>query len=434
MPGVYRSKAEGSFSGYRSTLMNTDIYGKPQLTCSIHLDYISRLFELLYKHSDNYEEVAYSLENAAKYMNLLQKYNLPTREYNQLYGFMLYLLHFFEIYKYYKEYIIQQGDGPIKYFKSMFSFKPRTNPASLYNTLTVTQRNSLKKMVDEIRNNPDEYDTYVISMMDNMNEKKCVYTKNLKGVPNGMYNYDNEDLETYLGLQEFKRFIKMDVPCINPYDPGHTFDSELSTLVYLNEDVFEVDHSSQVWEWPTDIRSISYEFRDMSDLLLTSLRMMGEEENTHFNHYFERDMISPIELKEMINIIFHQFFETLFNRGKVSKKISSKKKPKSKSNKKCPEHKVYDRKSKNCRDRKICQKGSVRDKKTGLCKSKSKSRSSSKSSSKSRSRSRSKSAKRSKTKCTGDKVYDRKINKCRDRKICQKGTSRDKKTGLCKSK
>jgi hypothetical protein len=311
MPGVYRSRAPGAFSGYRNELLDTDIYGKPQLTCSIRLDYIYKLFDMIYNHSNNYEEIGTSMELVGKYMNLLQKYKLSTQELNQLHGFLLYLLHFFEIYKYYTKYRKEQGDGPIKYFKSMFVIKPRTNPSSLYKTLTLRQRSAIEKVIKELQDQPqDEYDTYLVSIISNIDKKKCVYTKNLKGVPNAMYNYDNEDLETYLGFQEFKRFIKMDIPCVDPYDPDDAIDSELPTLVYLGDDIFEVDNSSQVWEWKTDIRSITYEFRDMIDLMYMSLQFMGEEENPHFSHFLEHEMVSPSELKEMVNIIFNQFFRS----------------------------------------------------------------------------------------------------------------------------
>jgi hypothetical protein len=103
MPGVYRSKAPDAFSGYRSKLLDTDIYGKPQLTCSIRLDYIYKLFTMIYKYSNNYEEVGASLEKSEKYMKMVKHYKLSTQEINQLHGFFLYLLHFLEVYKYYKE-------------------------------------------------------------------------------------------------------------------------------------------------------------------------------------------------------------------------------------------------------------------------------------------------------------------------------------------
>lgn len=340
IPGVYPSLNEG-YAGYRPTLFAYDIVGKPQLTCTIRLEYIYKLFELIHEYSDHYAEVTQPGNWVLTYMNVLPESG-STLERNQIRGFLLYLLHYYEQYKTYT-----MDRSQFHYFKSIFFIKPRTNPASLYSTLSNAQRAYLTRFEHALPNlEPTEYTLFLLHVLPTLNNKDCVYLKNLAGVPAGLYKYDTDDLETYMGLTDHKRNVKFNVPCVEPY--GFKDEMQIPRISYediVGENPFTVDGvPATVWEWQTGTRCVAYEFRDLAGMVLTALRMKGEEENPAYASLLESDMIDPDQLNAMMDLIFTTFFRALFAPAKrVSKK-------------KCPDGQVFDRSTKRCRQSKRKQK------------------------------------------------------------------------------
>jgi len=373
--GVYATKHEGVYAGYRTEMFGYDLTGKPQLTATIRLDYVLRLFELVYNHSeDYYEQVATSLDLSRQYMDLLPLDVMSARERNEMHGFVVYLLHYFEQYKRYVLYLDEHGgEQGTTYFKSFFFIKPRTNPASLYTKLSRNQHVFLGRLQTALTHiEPTEYTEYLIRVLSKVDNKDCVYAKNIRGVPNGLYRYDMDDLDTYLGFMEHKKQIEVGVPCVDDFH-------EIPVLSYYGENDFDVKGTHSLWEWKTTTRAVAYEFRDMMEMVAISLSILREEDNEYYYQFFKADMITPSQLKEMVHLLMRGFFTELFSKRRVSRKkcpdgqVWDKtdkrcREPKRRvSRKKCPDGQVWDKTDKRCRESKRCKKGERRDKSMKRC-------------------------------------------------------------------
>ena len=398
--GVYPANREGVYAGYRTDMFDYDITGKPQLTCTIRLDYIVRLFELIYNHSENYyEQIATSIELAEEYMLLLPLDALKTHERNEMHGFVLYLLHYFEQYKRYQIYLEEQGDSKsATYFKSFFFIKPRTNPASLYTKLSSHQKSFLTRFQHALRLIPEtDYTAYMLRVLSKLDNTDCVYVKNLYSVPNGLYRYDVEDLDTYLGFQNHKKQIEVGVPCVEEFH-------EIPSLSYYGENDFVVQGTHSIWEWKSQTRAVAYEFRDMMEMVAISMSILREEENEYYYQFFKADMITPFQLKEMIHLLMRGFFKELFSKKRVSRS-------------KCPQGQVWDKDEKRCRaskrrvSTKKCPQGQVWDKDEKRC--------------------RASKRRVARDKCKEGQVWDKDEKQCRESKRCKKGEKKDKSTKRC---
>jgi hypothetical protein len=347
IPGAYPAKKKG-WIGYRSTLRESDIYGVPQLTTSFNLAYLPKLFDLLYNSNfEKYEEFQMDYAN-----NVMEQWNLKylkcnEHDANELYGFILYLFHY---YGGYLKYLRKKNIN--KYLKNIFWLKPRTNPATLYASFTKSQRSHLKtliKILDDDRNNYTEdykkYVVYLIAIITKLevaiDKKECVYVSDIADIPNGLYRYDMSSYEIYVGMDRNPHLFTRDIPCVDQYQ--HPEDEEkdlLPTISYGEDEEFYISSGgfTGVWEWKTSKRGeVAFEFRRMRDLFKISLDMEGEGDNPQFAEFFEANYMTTSQLSEMMSIIFNSFMRYVFTEGT------------SKSKNKCKEGKHRSRKTGRCR-------------------------------------------------------------------------------------
>ena len=380
--GAYESK-DGGWVGYQKELNQTNIIGKPQLTASFNLKYIPLLFKILSPYNQEFD--TYFADNVMKIWGIKN---------DELYGFILYLCHY---YKRYLEY--SNNKDMYHYFKTIFFLKPRTNPATVYNMMTKTQKMHISKLKTKISSylskNKDleeleEYLVYlqnIITFIEHaVEEKDCVYTNDIPNVPNSLYHYDKESFEMAVAFEQQPEYVTKDIPCVDPYEKaGMPIDDPLPTLSYGEDEEFYVSTGfTNVWEWQTKEKGVvAFEFRDVTELFGIALDIDGEYENPGFAHFFGIDMYTPMEVSEMISYILRTIFQKIF-KEKSSKKSNSKKAKSPKKSKKSPKGSKKSLKGskkslKKCTDDKerspktgrcikTCQPGKKRNPVTGRCK------------------------------------------------------------------
>lgn len=399
-PGGYKG-VQSDYVGYRNFLLDDDIAGKPQLTMSFHLSYLPKLFEVYSDHY-SYKTNEFRTDFANRIMAMWELKHTDAT----LHGFILYLCHYYNMYLNYKKYSEEYD-----YFKSTFFFKPRTNPASLYESLTAVQKQHLDDLLVIIsehnkRNQRSKklfhhYLRFIERVMKQIKEaipkKDCLYTKNLPNLPNSLYKYDTESMEIYYGIQNHSKQIK-NISCIDLYEDENTdkrLDEPLPTLSYGEDEEFYISTGfTNAWEWPvTGKQEVAYEFRMLVDIANVSIELMDRDPKQYKELF--TDHITPERLYMMIELIFESFVKYVFKDKpktvKESIKQSSKKSEKSKESEKKEKPKKSIRKpkkekskskesSKKSKEKKEKPKKSIRKPK----KEKSKSKESKKSSKKSK--------------------------------------------------
>jgi len=407
-PGVYPGKIEGTYGGYHNDLQENSINGKPQITITLPLTFVHRLFEMIYSYSENkYEEYRVPLEICSSLLFRIQSIgSLTHMEIKEIHGFLLYLLHYHTNYEYYVQ--LRNQNAINTYFKSIFFTKPRTNPAILFKMLNTNQHMALRILLDMLSeenklekvksgdsstssdSSEPSWITYLRNLIPKMDNQDCVYTKGARlgnDIPNALYNYDKEeDVNTFIGMEMYEKSFEKNIPCVDPYDPVDMLNSSLPIISYNGSWDVKGSAPAQIWEWKnTGDKMVAFEFRDINELVYISLLMNNINPDEYlYQHLFENDMVSPSILKEMISIIF-TFFEKLFNgktttikhkksknkstvnklkspkKSKVKKskspKVKKLKSPKVKKSKNCNADEVRDKKSKKCRNRIRCQNG-----------------------------------------------------------------------------
>jgi hypothetical protein len=342
---------------------------------------------MIYSYSENnYEEYQLPLEICNKLIIRLQSVAyLSITDVQELQGFILYLLQYITNYEYYVE--LKKQKKASFYFKSVFFTKPRTNPAVLYQFLNKIQQDALVRLLDilsyeyNVGTETPSWVNYLREIIPKMKNKDCVYTKGKQlgyTIPNALYNYDKEDdVNTFIGMEEYEKSFIKNIPCVNPYDPADKLDSAIPKIVYDGAEWdIEGTAPAQIWEWKsTGDKMVAFEFRDLTELVYISLLMKGVNPDLmKYQYLFKNDMVNPTTLKDIISIIF-TFFEILFHgknkqsvkkrkkstsvkKEKKSKARHSKQPKKSKTKKStCKSGQVIDKKSNTCRDRKRCKNG-----------------------------------------------------------------------------
>ena len=335
MPGVYPGKNDdGTICGYKNKFDEYSIYGKPQITISMPLSSVPKMFEMLYQSSTYYQEYEMPLtiaESLLLRIDSISKLNKSNRA--QVHGFLLYLLHYFTSYEYYIK--LKEDKVPTGYFKSVFLTKPRTNPSILFTSLNKVQQDAIIGLIDILSHEPlpiPEWSRYLQELVPSLTAQKCVYTKgnNLgRDIPNALFNYDKEDVVTYMGMEEYKSSFSLDVPCVDPYDPNNIINSPIPTISYLGEDDWNIEGSApnQIWEWKsTGAGMVSFEFRDLNEMSQVCLTLLGKDSSLpEYSALFEASLVSPETLKLMITLLF-DFFQELFQGATRSRKSAKKQK------------------------------------------------------------------------------------------------------------
>jgi hypothetical protein len=358
IPGAYPDRDK--WVGYRKTLNAYDIVGKPQLTMSFHLSYLPKLFNVL-DGSESEEFTRY-------YADIIMK-KWKTKD-NALYGFILYLCHYYSRYLHYIKH-----KGLFHYFKTAFWLKPRTNPSTLYKSLTKSQQMKLRELAvlldkqneNEYSNDIAKYIIYIRNILHRIEEslltKNCIYASGIVGINNSLYHYDEESIEMYFGMEKHSNHIKKNIPCVDPYEDDDDIEKDpLPTLSSSDgESFFASSGFTSVWEWnSTGKGEVVYEFRNLQDLFAIALEGEGELDNPNFQSFFEFDMYTPSQLSEMIRIIFQSFFRYVF-----SEKTKSVKRKSVKTKSECKEGKEINKKTGRCIQK--CKEGTKRNKKSGRC-------------------------------------------------------------------
>ena len=364
IPGAYPD--HDKWVGYRKTLNPYDIVGKPQLTMSFQLSYLPKLFNVL----DGSEEFTGYYADI-----IMEKWKLKKKD-NTLYGFILYLCHYYNRYLHYIKH-----KGLFHYFKTAFWLKPRTNPSTLYNSLKKCQQKKLRELAvlldkedeNEYNNDVAKYIIYIRNILHRIEEslstKNCIYSSGIVGINNSLYHYDEESIEMYFGMEKHSDHIKKNIPCVDPYE--HDDDMEKDPLPTLSssdgESFFASSGFTSVWEWnSTGKGEVVYEFRDLQDLFGIALEGEGELDNPNFESFFKFDMYTPTQFSEMIRMIFHSFFRYVFSDDKKTKKSVKKTTKKSvKRRSPCKSGKEINKKTGRCV--KSCKPGTKRSKKTRRC-------------------------------------------------------------------
>lgn len=127
----------------------SSIIGKPQMTVGVSLKYIPKIYLLysLYDKNSNTESL-YNLSENILEKSGIKDLSLTNDEYLTLLGFMILMVNY-SIHFFYQK--------PNDYFKMNFNIKLRTNPASLYESLSLKLKNVfpmileyLKKEIEDI--------------------------------------------------------------------------------------------------------------------------------------------------------------------------------------------------------------------------------------------------------------------------------------------
>lgn len=362
IPGAY---PEGNkWVGYRKTLNPYDIVGKPQLTMAFHLSYLPKLFNLL-DGSGSEEFTGYYADI------IMKKWKLKKKD-DTLYGFILFLCHYYNRYLHYIK-----NKGSFHYFKTAFWIKPRTNPSTLYESLTQSQQMKLKDLTllldkdkDEYSDDITKYMIYIRNILHRIEKslvtKNCVYSSGIVGINNSLYHYDEDSIETYFGMEKHSDHISKNIPCVDPYEDDDDVEKDpLPTLSSSDgESFFASSGFTSVWEWKsTGKGEVVYEFRDLQDLFEIALYGDGELDNPNFQSFFEVDMYTPSQLAEMIRIIFQSFFRYIFSDQKSEK--TKKKTSKSVKKTSCKKGKEINKNTGRCIQK--CKEGTKRSKKSGKC-------------------------------------------------------------------
>ena len=323
IPGSYLTDQPEIVAGYRTDISTDDIIGKPQLTCSFDMSLIIPLFELLSKHgtmSELKEPLAYT-----------KQYSSWIHSSPSIQGFLFYLLMYLEHYRYYQEKVKEDELG---YFKSVFDVKPRTNPAVLFRGLSIEDQKEvylLKTLLVKKSDLDDRFSDDVSVMIGLLDNKNCVYTKDLPGVTNAMYIYDMEDETNVIGYQQYRDNMKR-VPCIHPYDPNELLKSKIPYLQFQEDEEFQVDGDApvQIWEWGmTEPHHVAFEFRNLRELCRYAIELQYGDEETEFDALLESESVTLEQLKEILYLIFG-LLESAFPSSirRTSKKIKKTKKSK----------------------------------------------------------------------------------------------------------
>jgi len=406
IPGAY---PDGSnWVGYRKDLTNQDIVGKPQLTMAFPISSIPVLFSVLERYYPEEFRMDYAMAIAKR---------VGVKD-NTLYGFILYLCH------YYGRYLqFMKNKEAHHYFKTVFWLKPRTNPSSLYSSLSKSQQTKLLSLMsllnrpedtEEFRKYIEYIQTIIGQIKSSLSTKDCLYSSGIPGINNSLYHYDKESIEMFFAMENHPDQLFRELPCVDPYEDADDMDKDpLPTLSSdeNGEEFFTSSNFTSVWEWrSTGKGEVVYEFRDFQDLFGISLDGQGDMNEPIYSMFFEADMYTPNQLSEMMHIIFNSFFQYIFSKEKKEKKEKkeNKKKTAKKSNKKSKKTKKRSKK---------CAEGKHRSRVTGRCRTPKKS---------------------IKKKCAEGKRRSRLTGRCRTpkksiKKKCAEGKRRSRVTGRCRS-
>ena len=421
MPGAYPDGT--NWVGYRENITQNDIVGKPQLTMALPISSIPVLFSVL----ENY----YPEEFRTDYATEISK-RAGFKD-NTLYGFVLYLCH------YYGRYLqFMKNKDAHHYFKTVFWLKPRTNPSSLYSSLTKSQQSKFLSLMslslsnrsedtDEFRKYIDYIQTIIRQIKSSLSTKDCLYSSGIPGINNSLYHYDKESIEMFFAMENHPDQLFRELPCVDPYE--HADDMDKDPLPTLSsdengEEFFSSSNFTSVWEWrSTGKGEVVYEFRDLQDLFSIALDGQGDLNEPIYRMFFETDMYTPSQLSEMMRIIFNSFFRYIFSDVKEKKEIKEKDKNIKKSNKRNKRNKSNKSKkkktAKKTKKKSIkCAEGKHRSRVTGRC--------------------RTPKRKSIKKKCADGKHRSRLTGRCRsaksrNKKKCDEGKRRSRVTGRCRS-
>ena len=373
MPGAYPDGT--NWVGYRG-ITNQDIVGKPQLTMAFPMSSIPVLFSVLERYYPEEFRMDYATEIAKR---------AGVKD-NTLYGFILYLCH------YYGRYLkFMKNKEAHHYFKTVFWMKPRTNPSSLYSSLSKSQQAKLLSLMslslsnrsedtEEFRKYIDYIQAIIRQIKSSLSTKDCLYSSGIPGINNSLYHYDKESIEMFFAMENHPDQLFRELPCVDPYEDADDMDKDpLPTLSSENgEEFFSSSNFTSVWEWrSTGKGEVVYEFRDFQDLFGIALDGQGDLNEPIYRMFFETDMYTPSQLSEMMRIIFNSFFQYIFSKEKKTAKKTKKKTAKKSKNKskKCAEGKHRSRVTGRCRTpkrksiKKKCADGKHRSRLTGRCRS-----------------------------------------------------------------
>jgi len=406
IPGAYPEGA--NWVGYRG-ITNQDIVGKPQLTMAFPISSIPVLFSVLERYYPEEFRMDYATEISKR---------VGVKD-NTLYGFILYLCH------YYGRYLqFMKNKEAHHYFKTVFWMKPRTNPSSLYSSLSKSQQTKLLSLMsllnraedtEEFRKYIEYIQTIIGQIKSSLSTKDCLYSSGIPGINNSLYHYDKESIEMFFAMENHPDQLFRELPCVDPYEDADDMDKDpLPTLSSdeNGEEFFTSSNFTSVWEWrSTGKGEVVYEFRDFQDLFGISLDGQGDMNEPIYSMFFESDMYTPNQLSEMMHIIFNSFFQYIFSKEKKENKENKENKEK-KENKENKKKTAKKSKKKSIK----CAEGKHRSRVTGRCRTPKKS---------------------IKKKCAEGKRRSRVTRRCRTPKKsikkCAEGKRRSRATGRCRS-
>jgi len=296
-PGFYKKDEEGKMCyAFTKDIEYRQFDGKPQMTCTFNISYLPTLYKFM---MDNRRVEETVFERIYKLSELILSYSkkMPSVQasYGKYQGIIIYLLSYYFSRESWKE--VWKEDDPV-YFKSLFHFKPRTNPILLLKT-----QDCYTILVENLRQIKG-FENIVIFF------EKCfgsiemvIYVKGHPIIIDRYFKLPQQKILDKIGKDKYKVQEYCNPSSIGENDLGEISLDSRHNLLF---DRFSVE----VFDWPPKEdrpEYISIEFRDLLGMFY--LAVYEYEIDYDFTDKEQKDMVEQNTLTEEDGMLLDGFIE-----------------------------------------------------------------------------------------------------------------------------